>query len=212
MAIDIGQLIFVELLRMTNYPGSPFTGNIVNDLIMFLFIPSVFIIVIVYTLVGRMTDSNKLKLLLGIAFYLFIIAGGYYNMFALLAGPYFIIMLIIVGVVFFFLGHFGLFKKDGGGQQIQHMPGRAAEAASGEIIHQYQLLLENYRKGEDEYKLLKEQSKENPALDRLLAEQKKSISDTKHRIIELEVQIQHMKLGGNFQNTLRQLKHRYGIK
>ncbi len=108
MAVDIGTLLFVEILGMTQYPGSPFSGQIINDLVMFLFIPTVFIIVVIYTLVGRLTDSSKIKLLLSIAFYLFIVFGGYYSMFALLAGPYFLFLLIVMGLVFFFFGHFGL--------------------------------------------------------------------------------------------------------
>ena len=123
----IGALIFREILGMSQYPGSPFSGQIINDLVMFLFIPTVFIIVVVYTLVGRLTDSTRIKLLLSITFYLFIIFGGYYSMFALLAGPYFLFLLIIMGIVFFFFGHFGL-RRGGGGGKSESMPGRALMA------------------------------------------------------------------------------------
>ena len=134
--LDIGTIIFVELLGMGQYyPGSPFTGQIINDLVMFLLVPTVFIILVVYTLVGRLTDNTKIKLLLSITLYLFIIFGGYYPMFALLAGPYFIFLIIIIGLLFFFLGHFGL-RRGGGGSQAQGMPGRALEAAGyGEALH-----------------------------------------------------------------------------
>lgn len=115
MAIDIGQILFAEILRMSEYPGSPFTGNIVNDLIMFLLVPSVFIIIIVYVLTGRMFRNHKIRLLLGITLYLFIIAGGYYQMFARLAGPYFLILLVFVGVLYFFAEHFGFKRDDGSG-------------------------------------------------------------------------------------------------
>ena len=107
---DIGQLIFVQLLQMTDYPGSPFTGDIARDLIMFLLVPSVFIILVVYMMVGRVLPPggiyNKLRILLGITTYLFIIAGGYYRVFALLAGPYFIFLVFILGILFFILEHF----------------------------------------------------------------------------------------------------------
>ena len=127
---DIGSLIFRDILKMSSYPGSPFSGNIINDLVMFLFIPTVFIIVIIYTLAGRLTDNTKIDLLLSVAFYLFIVFGGYYSIFALLAGPYFLFMLIIMGLFMFFLGHFGLRRAGGGGgQRAQGMPGRAVEAA-----------------------------------------------------------------------------------
>ena len=108
---DIGQLIFVQLLQMTDYPGSPFTGDIARDLIMFLLVPSVFIILVVYMMVGRVLPPggiyNKLRILLGITTYLFIIAGGYYRVFALLAGPYFIFLIFVLGILFFFIEHFG---------------------------------------------------------------------------------------------------------
>ena len=115
---DIGSLIFRDILKMSSYPGSPFSGNIINDLVMFLFIPTVFIIVIIYTLAGRLTDNTKIDLLLSVAFYLFIVFGGYYSIFALLAGPYFLFMLIIMGLFMFFLGHFGL-RRGGLLQPIQ---------------------------------------------------------------------------------------------
>lgn len=110
---DIGELLFRDILRMSQYPGAPFTGNIVNDLVMFFFIPTVFIILIIYTLAGRMTDNAKIDLLLSVTFYLFIVFGGYFGMFALIAGPYFLFMLIFMGLFMFFLGHFGLRRAGG---------------------------------------------------------------------------------------------------
>ncbi len=108
---DIGYLIFVQLLQMTEYPGSPFTGEIARDLIMFLLVPSVFILLVVYMMVGRVLPPgatyNKLRVLLGVTTYLFIIAGGYYRTFALLAGPYFIFLIFVLGILFFFIEHFG---------------------------------------------------------------------------------------------------------
>lgn len=107
---DIGQIIFVQLLQMTDYPGSPFTGDIARDLIMFLLVPSVFIILVVYMMVGRVLPPdatyNKLRVLLGVTTYLFIIAGGYYRTFALLAGPYFIFLVFVLGILFFLMEHF----------------------------------------------------------------------------------------------------------
>lgn len=111
---DIGTILFVEILQMSQYPGSPFTGNIFQDLIMFLFVPSVFIILIIYMTVARILPSQmtKFRLLLGIAVYLFIIAGGYYPAFALLAGPYFIFLIFVLGLLYFVLEHF----RGGGGR------------------------------------------------------------------------------------------------
>lgn len=117
---DIGQIIFVQLLQMTEYPGSPFTGEIARDLIMFLLVPSVFIILLIYMIIGRLFGmtavgaQQKLRLLVGITIYLFIIAGGYYRAFALLAGPYFLFLIFVLGLFYFIFSHFGV-QAGGGG-------------------------------------------------------------------------------------------------
>ncbi|MBI4174588.1 MAG: hypothetical protein HY517_02995 [Candidatus Aenigmarchaeota archaeon] len=107
MAIDdIGYVIFGQILGMSQYPGAPFTGNIYRDLIMFLIVPSIFIILVIYSMTGRVIADAKLRMMLGVGAYLFILAGGYYSTFALLAGPYFIVLIFIVGLLWFFVGHF----------------------------------------------------------------------------------------------------------
>ncbi len=105
---DIGQLLFVDILKMSQYPGSPFTGNIFNDLVMFFFIPTVFIILVVYMMVARVLPAQYigLRFLLGIAAYMFIIVGGYYSLFAYLAGPYFLFLILFMGLLFYFTRHF----------------------------------------------------------------------------------------------------------
>lgn len=126
---DIAYTIFVEVLGMNMYPGNPFTGNIIRDLIMFLFIPSVFIILFVYMILGRLFSvasgaQVKLRILVGIALYLFIVAGGYYPAFALFAGPYFLFLIFILGVIYFIPHHFR-FEQEG------HYPERAGKHAKG---------------------------------------------------------------------------------
>lgn len=105
---DIGEILFRDILQMSAYPGSPFTGNIFQDLVMYFLVPSVFIILIVYMTVARIIPSGmrKMRLLLGITVYLFIIAGGYYQAFALLAGPYFIFLIFFLGLIYFVIEHF----------------------------------------------------------------------------------------------------------
>ena len=116
---DIGYLLFSQFLGMTQYPGAPFTGNIARDLILFLLVPTIFIIFIVYILLGRLAvKAVKIRLLLGVGIYLFILASGYYSAFALLAGPYFIFLIFILGLIYFIPSHF---RVRGGG-----MPGGAA--------------------------------------------------------------------------------------
>jgi|SRR3989344_4588341 len=115
---DIGQTLFRDVLQMRDYPGGPFSGRtVVENLIMFFLVPTVFIILVVYMAVGRILPAayTKLRLLLGVTTYLFIIAGGYYGAFALLAGPYFIFLIFIMGLLYFFLGHFRGGVEAGGG-------------------------------------------------------------------------------------------------
>jgi len=120
---DIGYILFVQILRMSQYPGAPFTGDIIRDIILFFFIPTVFIILFTYMLLGRLfhpTGQVKLRLLVGIAIYLFIWASGWYGTFAMLAGPYFIFLIVILGLVYFIPAHFGIRHeeprgKSGGG-------------------------------------------------------------------------------------------------
>jgi len=127
---DIGSLIFRDLLQMSDYPGAPFTGAIIQDLIMFLLVPTVFIILLVYMLLGRLFwptgEQAKLRLLVGVTMYLFIVAGGYYSTFARLAGPYFLFLIFIFGLLYFFLGHFSI--REGGG----YGRGRGGGYSSGE--------------------------------------------------------------------------------
>src|SRR3989338_7229236 len=84
---DVGEILFRDVLQLRDYPGGPFSGRtITENLIMFFLVPTVFIILVVYMMVGRIfppeAQYGKLKLLLGVTAYLFIIAGGYYGTFA----------------------------------------------------------------------------------------------------------------------------------
>ena len=106
MVEDIGYIIFVQLLQMAQYPGSPFTGNLFRDLIMFLIVPTIFIILVIYSMTGRIVADRKLRMMLGVGVYLFIIASGYYSAFALLSGPYFIFLIFIMGILYYFVEHF----------------------------------------------------------------------------------------------------------
>lgn len=115
MAYDIGTSLFVELLGMTQYPGQPFTGNIFRDLIMFFIVPTIFIIMVLYIMSGRIIPNRNFRIMLGVGAYLFIIAGGYYSFFALLAGPYFIFLIFILGVLGYLGSHFRPHGGGGGG-------------------------------------------------------------------------------------------------
>jgi len=107
MAIDVGALLFKDILKMYSYPAAPFSGTILNDLVMFFLIPTIFIILVIYMAMGRLVAGHPgLRLLVGLGAYLFIIFGGYYGVFAALAGPYFIFLIFIMGLLYFFIEHF----------------------------------------------------------------------------------------------------------
>src|SRR3989344_2372558 len=131
---DVGEILFRDVLQLRDYPGGPFSGRtITENLIMFFLVPTVFIILVVYMMVGRIfppeAPYGKLKLLLGVTAYLFIIAGGYYGTFALLAGPYFIFLIFIMGLLYFLLGHFRGGGGGGPGGGERHGSSAGAEAA-----------------------------------------------------------------------------------
>ena len=100
---DIGALLFREILQVSQYPGAPFSGQILNDIVLFFFIPTVFIILFTYFLLGMMftPEQRGLRLLVGLAIYLFILFGGYFSVFALLAGPVFLWLIFGLGLLAF---------------------------------------------------------------------------------------------------------------
>jgi hypothetical protein len=128
MAADIGEMLFVDILRMSSYPGQPFTGNIFQDLILFLIVPTIFIIMVLYIATGRIIPDKKIRVMLGVGAYLFIVASGYYSAFALLAGPYFIFLIFILGLLGFILGHF---RAGGGGGGGGHYSGGGNYSGGG---------------------------------------------------------------------------------
>ncbi|MBI4019098.1 MAG: hypothetical protein HY364_02495 [Candidatus Aenigmarchaeota archaeon] len=139
--IDIGELLFRDFLKMTEYPGAPFTGNIINDLVMFFFVPTAFIIIIVNLVAAKIVDQPKMILLADITLYLFIIFGGYFKIFAYIAQAYFLILIIVWGLLAYIISHFwvvrgrpGAAPPMGGGGGPAHMPGAAVASsmAAGE--------------------------------------------------------------------------------
>ncbi|MBI4895962.1 MAG: hypothetical protein HY832_00225 [Candidatus Aenigmarchaeota archaeon] len=112
--IDIGEFIFVTILKMTQYPSAPFSGEIVSDLVMFLFVPSIFIILIIYQILNRLFESGprKFKFLFGVGFYLVIIFQGFYAVFAYFAGPYFIFLIFVYGLFFYLIEHFPIARRE----------------------------------------------------------------------------------------------------
>lgn len=106
MVFDIGDMIFRNFLQMNSYPGGPFTGIITTDIVQFLLVPSVFIFMVLYTATGRIFPERNLRVILGVTAYLFLVTGGYYQTFALIAGPYFLYLIFVLGLLFLLRDHF----------------------------------------------------------------------------------------------------------
>lgn len=195
---DIGRTLFVELLGMRNYPGAPFTGNVINDLIMFLIIPTIFIIFVVFILLGRLAVTQKgIRLMLGVGIYLFIIAGGYYNTFALAAGPYFIFLIFILGLLYFIPSHF---RVRGGG-----MPGGAGATLEGtESSLAKQLVLKQIMVKEQEAGLKRARTANDPRT-----------ADYESRVAELKAEIKvlegEIRLNPAERIAYSALRHKYHV-
>src|SRR3990167_3974271 len=73
---DIEKTFYKDILQIYQYPGAPFSGNPFTDIIMIFFIPTGFLVILVYTIAGRFYENPKLRLLLSVMFFLFAVAGG----------------------------------------------------------------------------------------------------------------------------------------
>ncbi len=113
---DFGALLFRDILRFTQYPGAPFTGDILQDMVNYFLFPTVFIILFIYVILGVLFTKAqaKFRLLVGITLYLVIIVNGWYGTFALF-GQFYILFLLLLGVFYFLLTHFGIRIGGGGG-------------------------------------------------------------------------------------------------
>lgn len=118
---DIGEILFVQILQMD---ATVLTGNIINDLVMFFFLPSVIILIVVYIISSRLLGrGSRLSFLLAVALYLFIIFGGFYPAFAYLAGPYFIFLIFIFGAILFLQMHFRPSRAGSGNERTGDLSG-----------------------------------------------------------------------------------------
>jgi len=135
MAIDIAATIFQDILGFTTYPGSPFTGNIFQDIILFFFVPTVFLIIFVYvaSAIAVPPEQAKLKLLMSLALYAFILASRMFEAFAIFASQFYIPMLIIIGFFYFVTRHFRRGGQARGGAMAYEGGGHAY--SDGEYRH-----------------------------------------------------------------------------
>ncbi|MBI2583250.1 MAG: hypothetical protein HYW25_01160 [Candidatus Aenigmarchaeota archaeon] len=120
---DFLYILFREVLQIQQYPGSPFTGNPVQDVVQFFFIPMVFIIFFIYQLLGRMPlhGAPWLRLLFGLAIFLYMVINSWFAAFALFAGPYFLFLIIVLGLLYFIPSHFR--RGEGGAPRQERAQG-----------------------------------------------------------------------------------------
>lgn len=104
---DFGEILFRDLLKVSQYPGSPFTGDIITDIVLYFFIPTVLLILVVFVLLGRLAVQQRgIRVLLGIAIYLFVVFSGYFAVFVMLGNAYFLFLVFILGLIYFIPTHF----------------------------------------------------------------------------------------------------------
>jgi uncharacterized membrane protein len=188
--LDIGSLLFREILRMYEYPGSPFTGDMIRDLVTYFLVPTVFLIAVIYFSTGIIFGPawRGFRLLFGLAAYLFVIVSGYYSIFAYIAGPYFFVLIIVVGIVYFFGRHFRRPSlRDGGGGGGPPGPGGPMPA----LAQQRNLLQIRKRLEIINRDLVDRQNELNmltgkPGGDKAAAIVRQEISDMKRERYELE--------------------------
>jgi hypothetical protein len=145
---DFMSVLFRDILRMTQYPGAPFSGDVLQDLVNFFLFPTVFLILFIYVIIGVLFTraQPKFRLLVGITLYLVIIVNGWFSTFALL-GQFYILLLIALGVVYFVLAHFGI--RIGGA-----VPGGAAPGASSEARREFKVIKSRRERIENELEAL----------------------------------------------------------
>lgn len=117
MAFEIVQFLFGDLLRCP-WCIAQQSGNVMEDVVMMFLLPTIIIILFVFILLKDLKilrGSKMMELLIGIGVYLFIVFGGYFEIFAELTKSYFIFLIFLLGVMYFVLGHFMRGGSSGGG-------------------------------------------------------------------------------------------------
>lgn len=120
MAVDIlttlAELLCWEntqcMQLFTQYAYKPLEG-----LIYLVFFPTVFIILLIYLIVNRITARKGLNFLLGIAFYAFIIMQGWYGLVAQFGTAWYMLIIILLGVWAVFRTFFPQRGEGGGVRQ-----------------------------------------------------------------------------------------------
>jgi len=141
---DIGSILFRDVLQVDVYPGSPFSGNIINDLVMYFFIPLALMIGFVWVIMDDLPflrDSGRMKILFTLVFILFIVFSPYRLFSAFVQGaPVYIIFVIFIGFFWFIGRHFrgpagGRGRRDPAHLAVDHMSKRERSLLSLPILN-----------------------------------------------------------------------------
>jgi hypothetical protein len=101
----------------------------VGPLFYFLLFPTVFIILFIYWLSGRVIKEHKgINLLIGVSFFVFIIISGWYPFALWISEIWYIAVIILLGLWVLFSK---LLKGDSGGGTATKMPGLGSSTGSG---------------------------------------------------------------------------------
>jgi len=103
----------------------------VGPIVYFLLFPAVFTILFIMILMSKVNVArdNRVKLLVGITAFIFIIISGYYPIMLILS-EFWYLVIVLLGFIWFVTGHFGRGDDNQGGQQRRGgMPGMALGGA-----------------------------------------------------------------------------------
>lgn len=198
-------MLFVDILQIHEYPGSPFTGNIMVDLVQFFLIPTILLLIFVHVVLENIpivsNMDSRLKLFFAIAVCLYIIVTGLFRIFALLAGPYFILVVFIIGFLYFIGAHFEKKTTPSKGSQAgqQSTSFLSALDTKNEIIEELnneKKFLENeIERLEKAIKTTDMQIKQVPSKDALVVLRKmmEELRELKHRLESVKRQLKKSK-------------------
>ena len=209
--LDIGRILFVEILKMTEYPGGIFSNHtIMENLVLYFLVPTVFIIIFLYVTVGRFFPHQKIRLVLSITIYLFIIVSGFYAGFAYFAGPY-VIFLIVIGGILFLYSHFGM-KQQGGGGNTSQLTETALVGNNEELINEYESLVKAYNDAKKVLSDLELKSAKTPgAYDRELQTQRDTVNHIARDLNRVQMQLEKRRIGHGFNTRMKNIRHDLGF-
>lgn len=164
--MEIDDILFRGILRISDYPAYPFTGNVISDLITFFVLPTILIFTIVYfgteSIIPKLGAHKGFRILFSVVVYLYIITQGMFGIIARGIHFYLIFFLILAGIMFL-LSHIRT-RSIAPKQQpsdVSHELDHMDPAALEEAIKLQENIVKQYEK---EYEMLPDKGRVLPAL------------------------------------------------